>query len=529
GHTVAFVGRADAPGGGAMLYLRHLDQLVARPVPGTEGASTPRFSPDDKSLAFIVNRRKLVKVSLDGGATVPLADIPDLGGVDWSTRDDIVLGAGTIEGLQGLFHVKASGGALVQLTHVDTARKELSHEYPRVLADGKTVLFTIWYGTVDQAELAAASLDDGKVVRLGIPGTQALGVVDGRLVYIRADGMVLAVPFDVGRLRPTGVATPMPDSVRQLGGGGTGAVEAFLTDAGGLVFGHGAVQRHLVWVDHAGKAYPAFADGREFTDLRISPNGRQVAVTILTGAKSDIWILDLAGGTLSPLTTTGRTRNPAWSPDSRRILFASTHGGRAALWWQPVDGSGPAVKAGDPLHNQWNLDLSPDGHTAVFNAIYNGSFNLESFSLDGAHEERELAASPTANEVWGRFSPDGRSVAYQSDESHRAEVYVRPFPEDGSRVLISAAGGQRPIWDPDGKHIYFRVGSKVMSATLARDPALRVVSREMLFDGRYGVNFDVSNDGKRFLMIEAETTGPSLIVVPNWLTELRRLTAARKP
>jgi serine/threonine-protein kinase len=163
----------------------------------------------------------------------------------------------------------------------------------------------------------------------------------------------------------------------------------------------------------------------------------------------------------------------------------------------------------------------------VFNAVYDGTFNLETFSLDSAHEERDVAASPTATETWGRFSPDGRSIAYGSDESGRVEVYIRPFPDAGGRVQVSAGGGTRAIWAPDGKTLYYRDGTKVMAATLTRDPALRVASRALLFDGPYAQDFDLSRDGTRFLMIEAESSGLHLLAVPNWRTELRQLTGAR--
>ena len=408
------------------------------------------FSPDGRWLAFIANRRKIVKVPLDGGAAVPLADVPDYGGIDWSSNGDIVVGAGIFEGLKGLFHANAAGGALLPLTRVDPARKELSHEYPRVLDDGKTVLFTIWYGTVERAELAATSLDNGTVVPLGIVGVKALGVVDGQLIYVRADGVAMAVSFDVRRRRTTGTALPVLDSLRILGGD-VGDAAAFLTPAGGLVFARGALNRRLLWVDRSGAAQPALTESREFGALRLSPNGRQAAVSIGTGSGSDLWIFDIAAGTLTPLTTTGRSRNPSWSPDGRRLLFASTQGGRAALWWQPADGSGPAVKAGETRHNPWNVDLAPDGRTAVFNALYDGTFNLETMTLDSTHTEREVAASPTATEAWGRFSPDGRSIAYMSDESGRAEVYIRPFPEAGSRIRVSVEGGYRPVWARDAR------------------------------------------------------------------------------
>jgi serine/threonine-protein kinase len=266
---------------------------------------------------------------------------------------------------------------------------------------------------------------------------------------------------------------------------------------------------------------------REFERVRLAPNGKKVALSIATGPKLDLWILDAAMSTLAPLTTTGATRNPAWSPDGQRVLYTSTPGGRAELWWHAADGSGASAKAATPPHNQWNIDLSPDGRTVVYNSLYNGTFNLVSFALDSANAERELAASPAALESWGRFSPDGRQLAYISNESGRFEIYVRPFPENGARVQVSTAGGRNPVWAPDGKQLYYREGTRVMSAAVANDPAFRVVSREFLFDGAYLPDFDVSRDGSRFLMIASETAGPGVVVIPNWSTELRRLTAGR--
>jgi Tol biopolymer transport system component/tRNA A-37 threonylcarbamoyl transferase component Bud32 len=522
GHVIAYVGRSPETSVDA-LYQRRLDQLASHMIPGTEGASASVFSPDGKWIAFVQRRRKVMKVSLDGGAPIPLADIADNGGVDWSTSGDVVVGAGVMEGGNGLFRVNPAGGPLVPLTHVDSARKELSHQWPRVLADGKTLLLAIWYGAIDRSEIAVTSLDDGKVVPLGILGAKPLGVAGGQLVYVRADGMAMAVPFDVAKRRVSGAPQPVQDSIRMWEGSG-GDAYAFLTHEGGLVFARGTLNRRLVWVDHNGKAQPALPELREYRNMRLSPDGRRVALTIAGAARSDVWILDLASGTVTPLTTAGTVRNPTWSPDGRRILYVSTQGGRSGFWWQPADGSGPPVRAAVARNNPWNIDISPDGRTAVFNALYDGTFNLRSIALDSTHEERELAASPTAIETYGRFSPDGRHVAYQSDESGQFEVYVRSYPESGSRVQISNGGGRRPVWSPDGKTIYYGQGSRLASATLGFDPAPRVAARNILFEGRYEVDFDISRDGSRFLMIESESSGLGLVAVPNWLTELKRAT-----
>ncbi len=524
GHSVVYSGRASS-GTGRTLYLRRLDQLTSREIPGTSAPfGAPVFSPDGKWVAFIAGRRRVVKAPLDGGAAVTLAEVPDFGGIDWAPNGEIVVGAGIDEGLQGLFRVNAAGGPLTPFTRVDTSRKELAHQSPRVLADGKTVLFTIWYGSVERAELAATSLDDGTVTPLGIPGATPLGVVDGQLVYLSADGLAMAVPFDLRRLRAAGTPTPVQDDIRVQSGGGSDHNEAFLTHAGGLVYLRGNENRRLVWVDRRGVASPVLDAAREFVHVRLAPNGRQVAVNIVTGAKRDVWILDLMAGTLTPLTTAGTTRNPIWSADGRRILFASTHGGRAAFWWQPADGSGPAALAAVPRHNPWNADLSPNGESVIFNAISNGTFNLETVGLDSTHAARELSASATATEANGRFSPDGRWVAYQSDESGRHEIYLRPSLGTGGRVQISVYGGRRPVWARDVKQIFYWEENRLVAATLSLDPEPRVVSRTALFEGRYEDDYDVSLDGTRFLMIESDTSGLSLVVVPNWRTELRRLT-----
>jgi serine/threonine-protein kinase len=286
---------------------------------------------------------------------------------------------------------------------------------------------------------------------------------------------------------------------------------------------YGNENRRLVWVDRRGVVTPVVDAVREYTHVRLSPDGRQIAATIASGIKLDIWMIDANAGTLTPLSTTGASRNPVWAADGSRLLYASTHGGRAALWWQATDGSA-AELAVVPAHNPWFVDLSPDGRSIVYNAIYDGTFNLESIPLDSSGTARDLAASPTAREAMGRFSPDGKWLAYISDESGRNEVYVRPFTGARGRIQISTGGGVRPIWSRDGRELFYWDANRLVAATLAFDAAPRVVSRTPLFTGRYGQDFDVSPDGKRFLMIEPQTSGLSLVAIPNWRTELRRLT-----
>jgi Tol biopolymer transport system component len=254
-------------------------------------------------------------------------------------------------------------------------------------------------------------------------------------------------------------------------------------------------------------------------------------VTIDSGNSSDIWVLDLAGGGLTRVTTTGQTRNPSWSPDSRRVFYISTHGGRGEFWWQAADGSGPPVKAGVPPHNPWWTDVSPDGRAVIFNAMYSDStgstsWNLETLALEGEPEVREFVATPITHETTARFSPDGAFVAYASNDSGRYEVYVRAFAQNSARALISQSSGRRPIWSHDGTRIFYFDNRQLMSASIAKQPSLHVTSRSKLFEWAFSSDFDVAKDG-RFLMIDQVGDDQNLVVVPNWRTELRRLVSEK--
>jgi eukaryotic-like serine/threonine-protein kinase len=523
GRTLVYVARVGKPPGTPMLFARRLDQSSSRMIPGTENAGlrTVWWSPDSRSIGFFANRRKLMKVPVDGGAPVALADIADEGGGTWSVNGDIIIGSGVIEGLQGLLRINGRGGSLQPLTRIDPARKELSHQWPVVLADGTSVLFTIWYGASDTAELAITSLDDGMVTPLGVTGTTVLGIVDERIIFARSDGAVMAVPIDVPKRRTSGPVVTLMD---ELDSGEASRIR--VTPDGALVYAPRADSaRQLLWVDRSATTRPAVGERRGFLSARISPDGRRVAASIDDDQNgASIWIYDVANGTLTPLTDSVGARNPVWSPDGSRILYVSTQGGRAAIWSQLADGSAAPTLSGVPPHNAWNIDLAPDGVTAVYNAIYdNGTFNLESYSLAEPHAARDVAASPRATEVRARVSPDGKLVAYQSDESGRGEIYVRSFPDGGGRAQISSEGGQFPVWARDASVLYYWHDGRIMAATLARETPLRVTSREVVIQGPFQEQFDVAPDGSRFLVFEPQTAGVTLVVIPHWRTELRRL------
>jgi serine/threonine-protein kinase len=524
GHSIVFI--KSTPGSPNTLHVRRLDQTTTRAIPGTESGSDAAFSPDGQSIAFIAGRSTLMKTTLEGPPTA-LAEIGDMGGgLDWTVDGEIVAGSGLMQGGKGLLRIRAGGGTLQEFTKVDSSNNELSHQWPRVLADGKTVLFTIWHGASSQAELGVASLaEEGKVTRLGIQSVGALGVVDGQLVYALPDGVLMAVPFDVTTLKPSGAPIRVQDRVSTGGGNTIGRAGAFLTHEGGLVFHAGEARRRLVWVDRKGAITPALPDTRAFDFLRLSPDGRQAAVVINTANNNDAWVLDFPSGVLTPLTTNGQTRSVSWSADGRRVFFTSTHGGRGEFWWQDADASGPPVKAGTPPHNPWWADVSPDRQTVIYNALYDGTWNLQTLSLDTKKNAHDFAAAPTAGETMGRFSPDGTLVAYVTIENRIEQVYVRPFSQAGGRVRVSVNGGRRPIWSADGRELFFWESGQMMSATIVREPSIQVTSRQKLFDGPFEWDFDVTKGG-RFLLIQP-LSNPTLVVVPDWRSELRRLTGVK--
>ncbi len=519
GRSVVYPG-AHRGGSGRVLFLRRLDEVTSREIPGTTAPAVPVFSPDGEWIAYVEARRRVMKIPVTGGTAIALADVPDNGGLDWSPAGEIIVGAGLDEGLTGLSRLSPDGGPLREFTRVDTTRGELSHQSPVIIDNGAAVVFGI-RKPGDAFEVGAASLRaDEAHVPLGIAG-RPLGVLDGQLVYHDLEGVLWAVAFDVDRFRVHGTPTTLMDEVRM--NTGPGLRSASLSRNGGLTYLRGNASRRLVWVDRQGAATPALDGFREYQNLALAPDGGRVALTIVTGARRDIWILALAAGPLTPLTSVGAARNPAWTPDGQRILFASNHaGGRATFWWQDADGDGPATAAVAARHNPWNAHLSPDGRLIVFNAISEGTFNLETVSLDSAVSPAYLAASPAASEVWGRFSPDGKWVAYNTDESGRAEVYIRAPTPGGGRVAVSVNGGRRAIWSRDGRRLYYWEGQRLIEAALVLDPTPRVLSRTVLFSGPYGDDFDVAADG-RFLMIESERSGVSLVAVPEWRAELRRL------
>ena len=510
-----------------MLYLLRVDQLEAHPISGTVDATQPYFSPDGRWLAF-EQGGKLAKVRLDGGAPVAITAGAAANGADWTVGDEIIRGA--TGGNHGLSHVSAAGGVAVALTQPDTARGERDHLWPIALPDGRTIVFTIWWGSLATSKLAITSLDDGTVVALGIPGIRPLAVLDGMLVYVQADGAVMAVHLDARRKRidgrPIPVHDPVPVTTANNGNSGI-----FISRGGALIASRGGAQGTMVWVSPGGGTVPVLPQARSYALPRLSPDGRRIAVVVADDRKGDVWIFDLALGTFSRVTSAQTVTSVEWSADGSHILFtAAGKEARGAVWSQLASGgSAPEELFETPLLMPL-ATMSPDGRSIVGNSLQ-GSWGLFRVPLDSQRVARGYL-TPDANVTAPRFSPDGKWVAFSSDESGQREVYVSSFPDPSAKMQISVSGGDEPTWAADGRRLYYRAGPQLLAARVALSPTFAVLGRDTVLSNSvtagtryFGANYDVTRDGKRILAILPDRDDYQLVVSPNWITELRRRVA----
>jgi dipeptidyl aminopeptidase/acylaminoacyl peptidase len=512
GSKLAYVGTgAD---GTRRLYLRALDQLTAAPIGGTEGSRMPFFSPDGQWLGFVADG-KIRKVALAGGPVSPIADAAFVMGASWGSNELIVFA-----GDSGLYTVSAAGGAPEPLLTPDSARTG-QLRWPEFTPDGRTVVYTDWSEPV--GALAAVSLASGESRPLGIAGTNPHMTDTGYLLYATMDGNISAAPFDLGAARATGPARPVAEGIR-VGSGG--AAKLALSRSGTLVHlaGESGVSE-LVSVDRKGTATVIPTPAADLFNPRYSPDGRRIAVATGSAAQGagDVWILDLTLGTLGRITFDAASTYPAWSPDGQWVLFATRRTDEFDLWRVRSDGSGveEPVVAGPMMQQEG--EFTADGAIVIFRETHPrtrrdirwrrlGPDTTSTALLTTPYEERSPA-----------ISPDGRWLAYASDETGVTEVYVKAFPGPGGRIQVSASGGRQPRWSPRGGELLYRVADSVVAIGVG------LGGTEPSFGRRQSVHvgvssrsnsdhaeWDVSPDGQRFLFarpkLETGTDETTLIL-----------------
>jgi len=511
------------------LYLRAMASPDARPIPGTEGATNPFFSPDGQWLGFFT-AGKLKKVSVSGGAAVTLGDASNPQGASWSSQGMIAFGSETAA---VLMKVSDAGGTPQAVTHLD--KGETDHDWPEFLPGDKAVLFAASGDDRANGQVAIQSLATGVRRNLIEGATHPHYASSGQLVYAHG-GSLMAVPFDLQRLALTGAAVPVVEGVVQSTS--SGAAQYSFSASGSLVYVTGAVQAtdqsRLVWVSRNGAEQPLSAPLREYGIPRLSPDGRRLAL----GIADQVWLYDLSRDALSRFTLEGDQNGwPVWTPDSKRIVFLSTKEGPQNIFWQLADGSGGNERLTTSEHRQGPTSWAPDGQLLAFIEV-NPNKRFEIWVLRMGDRKAQPFVQTRFNEGAPRFSPDGRWLAYNSDESGRYEVYVQPYPGPGGKWQISTEGGTEPVWNPNGRELFYRSGDKLMAADIANQAGFAAGRPRKLFEGRYGdspnpvtANYDVSLDGQRFLMTKESEQSSSVTqinVVLNWFEELKQKVPAGK-
>jgi len=505
------------------LYIRALDQTEARTVPGTEGASNPFFSPDGQWLGFLAENQ-LKKVSLNGGSPVTICSSGDDAGPTWGP-DDVI----TFVDNSGLMQVSASGGTPRSLTKIDAQRKETEHIWPSVLPGGEALIFNVWTGeSFDDTPIVLQSLKTGERHDLGLKGTFARYAPTGHLIYARA-GSIFAAPFDLQRLAVTGAAVPIVEGV--LTHVPSGAAQFAFADNGVLVYlgTRGPVERAMVWVDRRGGVQPLSMPAQPVVYPRISPDDQRIVFANGGAGGVDLWVHQIARDTPTRLTFDHLNIRPIWSADGTEITFTSSRAGPLNIHSVPADGSAAPRRILESAYTQFPNSWSPDGRYLGFTEIHPET-NWDLWVLARGDRTPQPFLKTPFSEGWMEFSPNGRWVAYTSNESGRWEVYVRPFPGPGGKVQISSEGGTEAVWSRNGRELFYRNRARMMAVAVSMEPTFSAAKPRLLFEGRYEmgvvsgmINYDVSRDGERFLMLKSSGAAePPLDVVLNWFSELSR-------
>jgi serine/threonine-protein kinase len=507
--------------GTRQIFMRALDSLEAKPLAGTEGANTPFFSPDGQSLGFFAGG-KLKKVSVNGGPALTLSSGVIPMGATWSIDGKIVF-APTNAGV--LQQISDAGGGPQALTNLD--KGEVGHGWPELLPGSNALLFA--GGVAINTAIVVQSLSSGER-RILIPnGTSPHYATTGHLIYAQG-GALMAAPFDGRRLQITGAAVPVVEDVLQAGF--VGAVQYSVSSTGSLVYipGGSLASERLVWVSRNGTEQALAAPPHAYIYPRVSPDGRHVAVNIVEEGVQ-LWLYDLARDALTRVTVGGNTNlTPAWTPDGKRIVFASNREGPTNVFWQLADGSGGPERLTSSQYLNSPRSFSPDGQLLAYIEM-NLTTGYDIWVLRLSDHKAQPFLRTTFNESAPAFSPDGHWLAYVSDESGRWEAYMQPYPGPGGKYQLSTEGGTEPVWNPNGKELFYRSADKMMAVDITTQPSISVGKPRTLFKGPYMPTpatmpyYDVSPDGKRFLMIkpsEESTALTQIVVVENWFEELKR-------
>jgi serine/threonine-protein kinase len=541
GATFAFVGMRGTTGN-PQIFVRRLDELRATPLPGTDDAHGPFFSPDGRWLAFFAGG-KLKKVAVGGGAVVTIANALNARGGTWTDDGSIVFAAETFGVLS---RVSSGGGNPEPATTL--AAGETSHRWPQALGT-RAVLYT--------ASDSPASWSTANLIVQQVPlGSRAIVqkrghygryLANGYLVFIR-DGILFGAPFDTARQQFKTAPVPIAEGIAS--NARTGSAQYAFSRNGTFVYLPGASvgpATEVVWINKAGQASPLRAVASDWSNPHFSPDGSKLAMDIFDGTNIDVWVYDWGRNALSRLTfDAGADQKPVWTPDGRRITFSSSRGDTSTsnLYWQRADGAGDAQRLTESRNQQFAGSWHPSGKYLAFSERRpDTGDDLLIMPMEGDSASGSKPGTPTvflatpAAETEPMFSPDGRWIAYVSNESGTSQVYVRPFPGAGGKWQVSSTGGSDPTWSRTRPELLYRslagavmvVPYKVEGDSFLADQA-RPWSDFFLPSRPRQRVFDLHPDGER--IGASVTSTPSaqdkVVFVFNFFDELRRITPSGK-
>jgi serine/threonine protein kinase len=527
GRSLAYV--ADSENGRPLLWVRPLNATTAQPLAGTEDAVQPFWSPDSLNIAFFAGG-KLKKIALSGGAPQNICDAGNGRGGTWN-RDGVILFSWSTN--DGLFRVSAAGGEVTRVTSLDP-KTETSHRWAQFLPDGKHFLF--FSQSAKAPSIAMGSLDSKETRRLVDTNFRSSYVRTGYLLFVR-DGVLMAQAFQPEREELSGEPIRLADGLdvdiinRAAFSASDSGILAYRSSTLGL-------NTVLAWFDRTGKRLGTVGPaGQHHQNPELSPDGRQVVYNRLdlrTG-QTDVWVLDLAGGEPRRLTfDPGLKLIPRWSPDGGRVIYQSNRDGPFSLYQKSSNGGGTEDLLIPGLGGVTLMDWSKDGRFVAYGVQdQRGNTQLVVQPVFGDRKPMFYPATGATHQH-ARLSPDGKWIAYVSNESGKYEVYVQTFPPGGGKWQVSTNGGVMPRWRRDGKELFYvALDRKIMAAEVRSGSSIEFGNRTALFEAKLygGLNvaggwnnqYDVSPDGQRFLLnTEAAASAVPITVVLNWAAELKR-------
>ncbi len=514
GSTLAFVA---SRGSQTQLFVRAMSSLESTPLQGTTNAVAPFFSPDGRWVAFFAGG-ELKKVALSGGTPVTLCEAPVGLGGSWN-QDDVILFAATTG--SGISQVSAYGGRPQRTSTLDVDKGEFSHRWPEWLPGAKTILYTVGtVGSWNDAQIVAQSLATGERTIVVQGGSNPRYLASGHLLYVH-DGVIMSVPFDANRVRVTGTAVPVLEGVLQSSDGAAQFSISPLGHAAYVEGTFGSEQRRLVMVGRDGVVTPLSAPPLPYQWPRVSPDGQKILVTI-EGSAPDLWLYDLRSSSITQLTFDAGANFPAWTRDGHGVVFTSARNGPPNLFVTALNQPAATERVASSDHMQVAGAWSSDGATLAFvERRPNTGRDILLVSPRDNQPPQPWLASPH-EESTPRLSPDGRWLAYVSNQSGHDEVYVGSVA-DAERVhSISTGGGAEPVWGTNAQELFYRSPAGMMVAAF-EGTATRVARTRLLFKGDFAggtidaSNYDVMPDGQRFIMVQRQSPAPTTLhVLMNW-------------